>query len=46
MTNKKRTATAPIYTINSIIAKNSALLNKNSIDDLKIYLMDTVDYNL
>tara|TARA_Y100000590_G_scaffold461838_1_gene624394 strand:+ start:1640 stop:1774 length:135 start_codon:yes stop_codon:yes gene_type:complete len=35
MTNKKRTATAPIYTINSIIAKNSALLNKNSIDELK-----------
>ena len=34
-TNKKRTATAPIYTIRSTIAKNSALENKNKIAELK-----------
>ena len=35
ITNKKSTATAPIYTISSIIAKNSALENKNKIAVLK-----------
>ena len=35
ITNKKRTATAPIYTISSIIAKNSALENKKRIEVLK-----------
>tara|TARA_B100000886_G_C20253052_1_gene419646 strand:+ start:347 stop:610 length:264 start_codon:yes stop_codon:yes gene_type:complete len=34
-TNKKRTATAPTYTINNVIARNSALEIKNIIAALK-----------
>tara|TARA_B100000989_G_scaffold297191_1_gene282246 strand:- start:1103 stop:1252 length:150 start_codon:yes stop_codon:yes gene_type:complete len=34
-TNKKRTATAPTYTISRVMAKNSALEIKNIIEALK-----------